>query len=529
MRFQVFLRLFGSLLKLLAVVMLLPGAVAAYYSETQGVLAFALTSLLTLAMGIVLGKLGSDEEMGQKEGFALVALGWLGAALFGALPYLFLGLSPLDAFFESMSGFTTTGSSILTEANSQGYFIINPHLADQSLATAISINLSRALAEILPAGTGFLHRLLSVGPEQTYFGLLFWRSFSQWLGGMGIILLFIAILPRLGVAGRQLYKAEVPGPDKDTITPRIRQTARILWVVYVLLTVIEIWLLFLAGMPLYDAFCNTFATMATGGFSPQLASIAAYKSVTIDGIITLFMFLAGANFVLHYRTMYRDRRSLIGDTEFRFYTLLVIISTAVVMLWGGISGDLFTKFRYAVFQIVSMITTTGFATADFDGWTTAAKYVLLLLMFVGACAGSTGGAMKVVRVILMLKSGYRELFNALHPKAVLTVRLAGEPVRDDVLRSSNVFVALYIAIFAMATLLLAVISFGDPRIDIVTATSAVATTLGNVGPGFGMVGPSFSFAEVHPLGKMLLIFCMWIGRLEIITVLVLLLPEFWKK
>ncbi|NPV61532.1 MAG: TrkH family potassium uptake protein [Methanotrichaceae archaeon] len=529
MRFQVFLRLFGSLLKLLAVVMLLPGAVAAYYGETQGVLAFALTSLLTLVTGIALGRLGSDEEMGQKEGFALVALGWLGAALFGALPYLFLGLSPLDSFFESMSGFTTTGSSILTEANSQGYYIINPHLANQSLATAISLNLSRTVAGFLPPGTGFLHNLLIAGPEQTYFGLLFWRSFSQWLGGMGIILLFIAILPRLGVAGRQLYKAEVPGPDKDTITPRIRQTARILWVVYVLLTAIEVGLLFLAGMPLYDAFCNTFATMATGGFSPQLASIASYRSATVDGIITLFMFLAGANFVLHYRTLYRDRRSLIDDTEFRFYALIIIISTAAVMLWGGLSGDLFIKFRYAVFQIVSIITTTGFATADFDSWTTAAKYVLLLLMFIGACAGSTGGAMKVVRVLLMLKSGYRELFNALHPKAVLTVRLAGEPVRDDVLRSSNVFVALYITIFAVATLLLAVISFGDPRMDIATATSAVATTLGNVGPGFGMVGPNFSFADVHPLGKMLLIFCMWIGRLEVITVLVLLLPEFWKK
>jgi trk system potassium uptake protein TrkH len=529
MRLRVFLRLFGSLLKLLAVVMLLPGAVAAYYGETRGVLAFALTSLLTLATGIVLGKLGSDDEMGQKEGFALVALGWLGAALFGALPYLFLGTSPVDSLFESMSGFTTTGSSILTEANSQGYFIINRHLAEQSLATAISLNLSRMISEVLPNGTSYLHHLLNISREETYYGLLFWRSFSQWLGGMGIILLFIAILPRLGVAGRQLYKAEVPGPDKDAITPRVRQTARILWGVYVLMTVAEAGLLFLAGMPLYDALCNTFATMATGGFSPQLASIASYKSATIDGIITLFMFLAGANFVLHYRTIYRDRRGLTRDSEFRFYALIVLISIAIIMLWGGLSGDIFVKFRYAVFQTVSIMTTTGFSTANFDGWTTAAKYVLLTLMFIGACAGSTGGAMKVVRVLLMLKSGYRELFNALHPKAVLTVRLAEEPVRDDVLRSSNIFVALYISIFAAATLLLAVISFGDPRMDIATVASAVATTLGNVGPGFGMVGPAFSFAEIHPLGKMLLIFCMWIGRLEVVTVLVLLLPEFWKK
>lgn len=492
-------------------------------------IAFALTSLLILATGIVLGRLGSDEEMGHKEGFALVALGWLGAAIFGALPYLFLGLSPVDSLFESMSGFTTTGSSILTEANAQGYYIINRHLAEQSLAAALSVNLSRAIAAILPQGTGLLHSMLNISREETYYGLLFWRSFSQWLGGMGIILLFIAILPRLGVAGRQLYKAEVPGPDKDTITPRIRQTARILWGVYVLMTITEVALLFLAGMPLYDALCNTFATMATGGFSPQMASIASYRSSLIDGIVTLFMFLAGANFVLHYRMLYRDRQSLIRDSEFRFYTMIVLAATIIIMLWGGLEGDFFSQFRYSVFQVVSIMTTTGFATADFDRWTAAAKCVLLLLMFIGACAGSTGGAMKVVRVLLMIKSGHRELFNALHPKAVRAVKLADQPVRDDILRSSNVFVALYLTIFAAASLLLAVISYGDPRMDISTVASAVATTLGNVGPGFGMVGPTFSFAEVHPLGKMLLFFCMWIGRLEVVTALVLLLPEFWKK
>ncbi len=230
MRFRVFLRLFGSLLKLLAVVLLVPGAVAAYYGETQGVIAFALTSLLTLASGIIFGRLGSDEDMGHKEGFALVAFGWLGAAFFGALPYVFLGTSMVDGLFESMSGFTTTGSSILTEYNAQGYWIINSTLAEEPGA----------------ALEGGLHNLFSNSTlfqpegEQTYFGLLFWRSFSQWLGGMGIILLFIAILPRLGVAGRQLYRAEVPGPDKDALTPRIRQTARILWWVYVLLTVAEI-------------------------------------------------------------------------------------------------------------------------------------------------------------------------------------------------------------------------------------------------------------------------------------------------
>jgi trk system potassium uptake protein TrkH len=365
--------------------------------------------------------------------------------------------------------------------------------------------------------------------NETYMGLLFWRSFAQWLGGMGIILLFVAILPRLGVAGRQLYRAEVPGPDKDALTPRIRQTARVLWGVYILLTVAEIVLLYLAGMNFYDSLCNTFATMATGGFSPQGSSITAYKSWLIDGIITLFMFLAGANFALHYRVLHSDRKALFRDPEFKFYTLIILASTAMIMIWGGLEGDIFDRFRYSVFQVVSIMTTTGFVTTDYDRWTAAAKYILLLLMIIGACAGSTGGAIKVVRILLVLKSGFRELLHALHPKAVMTIKLGGNPVRDDILRPSNVFVAMYLFIFAAASLLLAIISYGDPMMNIEAVLSAVATTLGNVGPGLGKVGPMFSFADIQPAGKMLLFFCMWIGRLEIVPVLVLFVPEFWKK
>jgi trk system potassium uptake protein TrkH len=346
---------------------------------------------------------------------------------------------------------------------------------------------------------------------------------------MGIILLFIAILPRLGVAGRQLYRAEVPGPDKDALTPRIRQTARVLWWVYLLLTIAEIVLLVAVGMPLFDSICNTFASMATGGFSPQGLSIISYNNVWAEAIITLFCFLAGANFALHYKTLYFDRKSLIRDPEFKFYTAIILVATATIVLWGGIEGDILTKIRLAIFQVVTIITTTGFATTDFDRWTAAAKFVLLLLMFIGACAGSTGGAIKVVRVLLVLKSGYRELVQALHPKAVLSVKLGGVAVRDEILRPSNIFVSLYIIVFIVASLLLGIISFGDSRMDITAITSAVATTLGNVGPGFGMVGPMYSFAEIHPAGKMRLFFCMWIGRLEVVTALVLLVPEFWKK
>ncbi|VVB72448.1 Cation transport protein [uncultured archaeon] len=360
-------------------------------------------------------------------------------------------------------------------------------------------------------------------------GLLFWRSFAQWLGGMGIILLFVAILPRLGVAGRQLYRAEVPGPDKDTLTPRIKQTARVLWWVYIFMTVAEVVLLCLAGMPLFDSLCNTFASMATGGFSPQSMSIMAYKSWIIDAIITLFMFLAGANFALHYRVLTLDRRAFFKDTEFRFYTLILLAATGIIVLWGGLEGDILRKIQLAGFQVVSIMTTTGFVTTNFDQWTAAAKFMLLLLMIIGACAGSTGGAIKVIRIILILKSGYRELFHALHPKAVIPVKLGKLAVKDEVLRPSNIFVAMYLIIFAVAALLLSIISYDNPHLDIETIISAVATTLGNTGPGFGGVGPMFSFAEIHPAGKMLLFFCMWIGRLEVVTALVLLVPEFWKK
>lgn len=522
MRIRVFLRLFASLLKILAVLLLVPGAVAAIYSETGGVIAFAATSLISLATGIVLGKLSSEEKPGLREAFALVALGWLGAAFFGALPYAFLGISLIDGLFESMSAFTTTGSSIFTETNALGYWTVNTTLANSSLVADMQLQLVRLTGDTALFG-------IRSSPDDTFMGLLFWRSFAQWLGGMGIILLFVAIFPRLGVAGRQLYRAEVPGPDKESITPRIKQTARMLWVVYILLTIIEIALLFLAKMPLFDSFCHAFSSMATGGFSPQGMSIMAYKSGTIDAIITLFCFLAGANFALHYRMLTSDRKALINDLEFRLYALIILMATSVIILWGGLAGDIFQKIRLAGFQVVSIMTTTGYMTADFDQWTVAAKLVLMMLMVIGACAGSTAGGIKVVRLVLIFKSAYRELIHALHPKAVLSVRLGEISVKDEILRASNIFVSMYIVIFALASLILAVISYSDPEMDIQSILSAVATTLGNVGPGFGMVGPMYSFAQIQPAGKMLLILCMWIGRLEIVTALVLLMPEFWKK
>jgi len=346
---------------------------------------------------------------------------------------------------------------------------------------------------------------------------------------MGIILLFVAILPRLGVAGRQLYRAEVPGPDKESIKPRIKQTARMLWMVYILLTIAEIALLLLAGMPPFDALCNAFSSMATGGFSPQGSSIMAYNSGIIAAIVAIFCFLAGANFALHYKMLTSDRKALFSDSEFRAYVLIILLAMSIIILWGGLEGDIYQKIQLAGFQVVSILTTTGFVTADFNQWTATAKITLLLLMIMGACAGSTAGAIKVVRLILIFKSAYRELIRTLHPKAVLSVRLGEMVVREDILRASNIFVTMYIIIFAIASILLAMICSGDPGMDMESVLSAVAATLGNVGPGLGTVGPIYSFAQIHPAGKVLLILCMWIGRLEVVTVLVLLMPEFWKK
>ena len=617
MRVRVFLRVFGTLLKLLGGLMLVPAGVSLLYGEIEGVIAFLLPALFTFTIGLLMAILGEEEVLTNKEGFALVAFGWLGAAATGALPFVLLGLSPMDALFESMSGFTTTGASILSESGADGLFLINATAASSSLAVALvqiasnqsfmpsavgpstflASNASALNDTILNAAfagglSGNATNLTSNLIEPTYRGLLFWRCFTNWIGGMGIIVLFIAILPNLGVAGRQLFNAEVPGPTEDLIRPRIKQTAKILWGVYMVLTAAEFLLLMLAKMPAYDAICTTFSTVATGGFSPRAESIAYYSGPGYNGqlievVVILFMFVCGANFALHYRTMYVSRKSLIKDPEFKFYSLIVLASILVITLIGGIDESLppegldlegfdlaSLRLRTAAFQTVSIITTTGFATADYDLWSSPARLILFLLMLSGACAGSTAGAMKVVRILLALQCCRRELFRTLHPKAVMAVKLKGAPVREDVLRSILIFMAIYILIFAIGSALFAAVCTlaeeetgtedriyfvsgagvglevvggisrgwagaegpedgicfgrGGGGIDMISACSAVATCLGNVGPGLHRFGPTDNFSEVPGIGKLILILCMWMGRLEVLTVLVLLIPDFWK-
>lgn len=478
MNSRIIINVLGTLLKFLGLAMVLPILVALYYNEAKPALIFAFSAIITILIGLLLERGAKHEiELYHKESIAIVGIGWLALAIFGGIPFIFEGISPLDALFESMAGFTTTGSTILTDIESH----------------------SRSI--------------------------LFWRSLTQWLGGMGIIVLALAILPRLAVAGRQLFLAEVPGPAKGKLRPRLRETAEILWGVYVVLSLAEVILLYLSGMPMYDALTTTFSTMATGGFSPKSQSIQAYQSPLIEGIIIMFMFLAGANFALHYKTLYSDRRALVRDKEFQSYTFIIIAATLLVALVLFRHGSTIQDaLRYSLFQVVSIITTTGFTSTDFNIWPDSSRLILFMLMFIGGCAGSTGGAIKVVRVVLLLKYARREMTKVIHPKVVKAVRLGENAVPEEILQAVLSFFALYILVFVLST-----ISLSALGLDMVSSLSAVATTLGNVGPGFNQVGPMANFYGIHPLGKSVLIADMWIGRLEVFTVLVLLLPEFWKK
>ncbi len=418
-------------------------------------------------------------EIGLREGFVIVTAAWVLFSAFGALPFYFAGMLPsyTDAYFEAMSGFTTTGATVLT--NIEGQPLV-------------------------------LH---------------FWRSFMQWLGGMGIIVLSLAILPMLGVGGMQLYKAEVPGPVPDRLVPRIRQTARLLWGIYLLLSGIEFLVLVLLGMPPVEALLHTFTTMSTGGFSPKAASIGAYHSAAIEMVLILFMFLAGANFALHFQAL-RGNFRIFRDPEFRFYTVsvLIIVIGMTLVLWGRVYPDLSSALRYGAFQVVSIVTTTGFATADYATWPYVAQFLLLCLMLLGGCAGSTAGAVKQVRSLLLFKVAYDYLYKLVHPKAVRHVKIGGKVVPKEVLDGVHVFVFLYFLTFFVATASLTLLDM-----DLVTAIGAVAASLGNVGPGLGGVGPAETYAAIHPLGKWILSACMVLGRLELFTVLVLFTPDLWRS
>ncbi len=496
MNIRLTLRILGGLLIFLGVMLLTPIPFALIHHRPDSwhdgaFFAFVLSALLTVSSGAALCRyVKARGEMTYREGFGVVTFGWVAFALFGSLPFLLADVTgvenPADAYFEAMSGFSTTGSTTIQQLEWQ--------------------------------------------PKS----ILLWRAMTQWLGGMGIIVLSLAILPFLRVGGMQLFEAEVPGPTLDRLSPRIQDTARVLWGVYMIFTAAEALLLWGGGMSLFESVCHALTTMATGGFSTRDASVAAYGTYT-HMIVLVFMFLAGVNASLHYHALRGHVRRYWSSEEFRFYLAVIVTATLVITLLlaqdPDIPGNLAIKLRDAAFQTVSLLTTTGYATADFERWPAMAQYILLALMFMGGCAGSTAGSIKVVRLLLLIKHAFLQLSVLIHPREVRSLKLDHKPVSREVIQSVLGFFALFMTVFLVGSVIMAGLlpANADGSPDLLTAGTSVISALGNVGPGLGTVGPTETYTAIPALGKLVLALCMLVGRLEVFTVLVLFFPSFWRK
>lgn len=469
------------ILRCIGIVILAPVLVALYYGDYSSVMPFVTPSLICFVISFIF-KTRSDtfeslNDIKKSEALCVVALSWIMFSLISMIPYLFYGLSPINSLFESVSGITTTGASILT----------------------------------------------TYDYPKTMF---FWRSMSQWLGGMGIIVLFIAILPQFAVAGRQMFFAEAPGPTEDKMTPRIRHTASAVWAIYIALTAIEIILLKVAGMPLFDAFCNAFSTLAGGGFSPNAISIMGYHSNAICWITSLFLFFAGMNFALMYKLFVNRKISfLFKDEEFVTYLCIVLGFSFVLgcILYFQNTYNFIDSATNAVFQVCSIISTAGSASADYAYWTLPAQMVLFLLLFCGSCSGSAGGGLKVIRWIILFKYMKKEVAQILHPNAVYPIKVNKTILPVEVIKQIVAFVFFYFAIFAFSAIVISILENNS----LIGVTGSIAT-LGNSGPGLGAIGPMGSFDSLHPVSKMLCIFNMLVGRLELIPFLAMLHPDFWN-
>jgi trk system potassium uptake protein TrkH len=468
----------GLLQVFVALAMFATAVVAGTFSSGDAG-AFVASGTVTFVLGWLLYITTRFEgEVTSREGFAIVTMAWAATAVFGGLPYLFTGVvdHPVQAVFEAMSGFTTTGATVFSDVES-----------------------------------------LSAG-------VLFWRSFTHWLGGMGIIVLVIAVLPYLGVGGMQLFRREVPGPTPERLRPRITQTAKLLWLVYFGLTAAETVLYLMGGMTLFDAVTHAFSTMATGGFSTRNASLAAFSPFH-QWVTIAFMYLGGVNYALHFRAA-TGRLDYFKDQEWRFFTS-VLISAAIAIillnLLAGTGGELETAVRDAFFQVVAITTTTGFVSADYEVWVPGAKMVLFSLFFVGGMAGSTGGGIKSLRVLLLLKQTANEIRKHLHPRAILVTRIGSTPVKEDVIARVVGFVILYLLLC-----LAGAIALGLTGVDILTAIGASLACVGNVGPAFAELGPTDNYGWMSNPGLAVLSFLMLVGRLEIYTVLILFHPDLWK-
>ncbi len=488
MNYRMIFYMIGRLLQMESVLLLLPAAVCLIYGD-GGLAALLISAAVAAAAGTAMTLLRRprNQTIYAKEGFVIVALSWLLLSAVGALPFVISGALPnfVDAFFETVSGFTTTGASVATTL--------------------------RPMGEEL----GMSH------------GIMFWRSFTHWIGGMGVLVLMMALSPSQSGRTIHVMRAEVPGPIVGKLVPRLRDTAKILYLIYLGMTVIEILCLCVAGMPLFDSLIHTFGTAGTGGFGIYSTSIGEYNAAC-QWIITVFMWLFGVNFNVYYLLLFRSFRSALGSRELWVYggiTLAAIVGITLNVIPTEAYATTGETVRHAAFQVSSIITTTGYATTDFNAWPMFARCVLVMLMFIGSCAGSTGGGLKVSRVMLVGKAVGRELKRLIHPRSVGVIRLEGKRVEESVVQSATAYVALYFLLFGAAFLLLCL----EPAFDMESNFTAVAACINNIGPGLGAVGPTGSYADYSALSKIVLSFAMLLGRLEIYPLVLTLLPGTWTK
>jgi trk system potassium uptake protein TrkH len=454
-----------------------------FYYKEESAYSILISACITIFIGAVLVLLireRKDRELKKRDGYLIVTFGWLAMSFTGTIPYILSGAIPefTDAFFETMSGYTTTGASILTDIES------------------------------LPKG------------------ILFWRSLTQWIGGMGIIVLTVAILPILGIGGMQLFVAESPGISPDKLKPRIRETAIRLWLIYLVLTGAELILLKIGGLSFFDAINHSLTTMATGGFSTKNESIAHFSSPFIHYVIAIFMFLAGTNFTLTYFGLHGQLKKIWKNEEFRFYSISILILSIVfgIVIYRVTDFNLENSFRSSLFSIISIISTTGYVTVDYTSLNPQITMFFFMLMFIGASAGSTAGGVKIVRHVILVKNSILELKRLIHPNAVIPLRLNHKAVTKDITFNVLAFMIIYMMVFAAGSVIMSYLG-----VDFMTAVGSVATSIGNIGPGIGSVGPVNNFAHIPYMGKWFLSFLMLLGRLELFTVIILFTPYFWRK
>ena len=481
MNIKLLLRLLGAILLVEAATMLPSLVMAIGYGEGDAA-AFVLTIVLLLAVGLPLRLFVKTEQtnLRAREGFLVVSLSWILLSVFGALPFVFSGVIPnfVDALFEAVSGFTTTGATIMTQIEG------HPH------------------------------------------GVMFWRSFTHWIGGMGVLVLTLALLPQMSGRTSHLVRAESPGPTLSKIVPRMGDTAKILYIIYGVLTVANFLALLLCGMNAYDAAIHALGTAGTGGFSNYSASVGHFASPWIDAVTTLFMLLFGVNFALYYKVLIGDWKEALKSEELHWFLGIAAVSTALIsLIILPEQGNIFSALRYSAFQVASIMSTTGYATADFNLWPIAAKMIILALLFTGACAGSTAGGMKICRVGMLCKQGVRDIRRTIQPRKVQLVRFEGKPVEESTLHQVSVFFFMYILLIVLGGMLLSL----EGRFDVQTNFTAALTCVSNVGPGLGAVGPAGGFSGYGPFGKLLASFLMLAGRLEIFPMLALFHPAMWRK